>query len=113
MIGRRISDRYKILEIIGDGGMAVVYKAEDLILDRIVAVKVLRSEYSTDDDFIRRFRREAESATSLNHPNIVNIVDVGEEDQLYFIVMEYVEGKTLKQIIREKGHFHRLNQSKS
>ncbi|WP_349410454.1 Stk1 family PASTA domain-containing Ser/Thr kinase [Pseudalkalibacillus sp. SCS-8] len=103
MIGRRISDRYKILEIIGDGGMAVVYKAEDLILDRIVAVKVLRSEYSTDDDFIRRFRREAESATSLNHPNIVNIVDVGEEDQLYFIVMEYVEGKTLKQIIREKG----------
>ncbi len=103
MIGRRISARYKILEIIGDGGMAVVYKAEDLILDRIVAVKVLRSEYSTDEDFIRRFRREAESATSLNHPNVVNIVDVGEEEQIYFIVMEYVKGKTLKQIIREKG----------
>ncbi|MGM7701122.1 Stk1 family PASTA domain-containing Ser/Thr kinase [Pseudalkalibacillus sp. Hm43] len=103
MIGRRISDRYKILEIIGDGGMAVVYKAEDLILDRIVAVKVLRSEYSTDEDFIRRFRREAESATSLNHPNVVNIVDVGEEEQIYFIVMEYVEGQTLKQIIRDRG----------
>ncbi|MCF6410518.1 Stk1 family PASTA domain-containing Ser/Thr kinase [Pseudalkalibacillus salsuginis] len=103
MIGRRISSRYKILEIIGDGGMAVVYKAEDLILDRIVAVKVLRSEYSTDEDFIRRFRREAESATSLNHPNVVNIVDVGEEEQIYFIVMEYVKGKTLKQIIRENG----------
>ncbi|MCF6137058.1 Stk1 family PASTA domain-containing Ser/Thr kinase [Pseudalkalibacillus berkeleyi] len=103
MIGRRISDRYKILEIIGDGGMAVVYKAEDLILDRFVAVKVLRSEYSTDDDFIRRFRREAESATSLNHPNVVNILDVGEEDLTHFIVMEYVEGRTLKQIIREEG----------
>ncbi|WLD95108.1 Stk1 family PASTA domain-containing Ser/Thr kinase [Alkalihalobacillus sp. AL-G] len=103
MIGKRISDRYKILEIIGDGGMAVVYKAEDLILDRIVAVKVLRSEYSTDEDFIRRFHREAESATSLNHPNVVSIVDVGEDDQTYFIVMEYVKGKTLKQIIRDKG----------
>ncbi|MGP4080281.1 Stk1 family PASTA domain-containing Ser/Thr kinase [Pseudalkalibacillus sp. R45] len=103
MIGRRISDRYRILEVIGDGGMAVVYKAEDLILDRIVAVKVLRSEYSTDEDFIRRFRREAESATSLNHPNVVNILDVGEEEQIYFIVMEYVQGKTLKQIIRELG----------
>ncbi|WP_257350141.1 Stk1 family PASTA domain-containing Ser/Thr kinase [Pseudalkalibacillus decolorationis] len=103
MIGRRISDRYKILEIIGDGGMAVVYKAEDLILDRIVAVKVLRSEYSTDEDFIRRFHREAESATSLNHPNVVSIVDVGEDDRTYFIVMEYVEGKTLKQIIRNQG----------
>ncbi|WP_261132754.1 Stk1 family PASTA domain-containing Ser/Thr kinase [Bacillus sp. Marseille-Q3570] len=103
MIGRRISDRYRIIEVIGDGGMAVVYKAEDLILDRIVAVKVLRSEYSTDEDFIRRFRREAESATSLNHPNVVNILDVGEEEQIYFIVMEYVQGKTLKQIIREQG----------
>jgi serine/threonine protein kinase len=103
MIGARISDRYKVIEAVGDGGMAIVYKAKDLILDRIVAVKVLRSEFSRDEEFIRRFHREAESATSLNHPNIVDIFDVGEDNGIYFIVMEYVEGKTLKQLIREAG----------
>jgi eukaryotic-like serine/threonine-protein kinase len=103
ILGRRISDRYKLLELIGEGGMALVYKAEDLILDRIVAVKILRSEFSTNDEFIKRFHREAEAATSLNHPNIVSIFDVGEDNGIYFIVMEYIEGKTLKDKIRELG----------
>ncbi|MDR7074518.1 Stk1 family PASTA domain-containing Ser/Thr kinase [Fictibacillus barbaricus] len=103
MIGKRVSGRYKLLEVIGDGGMAIVYRAKDLILDRDVAVKVLRSEFNKDEDFIRRFKREAESATSLDHPNIVSIFDVGEDDDIYFIVMEYVQGKTLKQYIKEHG----------
>lgn len=103
MIGKRVSGRYKLLEIIGDGGMAIVYRAKDLILDRDVAVKVLRSEFNKDEDFIRRFKREAESATSLDHPNIVSIYDVGEDEEIYFIVMEYVQGKTLKQYIKEHG----------
>lgn len=81
--------------------MANVYLAHDIILDRHVAVKVLRPEFSNDDEFIKRFRREAHSATSLNHPNIVSIYDVGEEDDIYFIVLEYVEGKTLKQYIQQ------------
>ncbi|MFC7372123.1 Stk1 family PASTA domain-containing Ser/Thr kinase [Fictibacillus iocasae] len=103
MIGKRISGRYKLLEVIGDGGMAIVYRALDLILDRDVAVKILRPEFSDDEEFIRRFKREAEAATSLDHPNIVSIFDVGEEENIYFIVMEYVQGKTLKQYIKEHG----------
>ncbi|RBW67510.1 Stk1 family PASTA domain-containing Ser/Thr kinase [Bacillus taeanensis] len=103
MIGKRINDRYKLLKRIGDGGMAIVYQAHDLILDRIVAVKILRSEFSNDEQFIKRFHREAESATSLDHSNIVSIYDVGEEEDTYFIVMEYVEGKTLKDLIKEQG----------
>ncbi|TCP29132.1 serine/threonine-protein kinase [Scopulibacillus darangshiensis] len=101
MIGKRISGRYQILSRLGDGGMAIVYKAQDLILDRLVAVKILRSEFSNDDDFIRRFRREAESVASLSHPNIVSIYDIGEEDDCYFIVMEYVDGVTLKKFIQD------------
>lgn len=101
MIGRRISGRYKILSRLGDGGMAIVYKAKDLILDRIVAVKILRSDLAGDDEFIRRFHREAESVASLSHPNIVNIYDIGEEEDCYFIVMEYVQGTTLKTFIRD------------
>lgn len=103
MIGKRINDRYQILETIGSGGMASVYKAYDVILNRNVAVKVLRPQFSDDDEFIRRFRREAQAATSLSHPNVVSIYDVGEEDDLYYIVMEYVEGPTLKQLIGQKG----------
>lgn len=103
ILGRRISDRYKLLELIGEGGMALVYKADDLILDRTVAVKILRSEFSTNEEFIKRFHREAEAATSLNHPNIVSIFDVGEDSGIYFIVMEYIEGKTLKDLIKEMG----------
>ncbi|MFE8695229.1 Stk1 family PASTA domain-containing Ser/Thr kinase [Cytobacillus sp. FJAT-53684] len=103
MIGKRISGRYKILEIIGGGGMANVYLAHDMILDRDVAVKMLRLDFANDDEFIRRFHREAQSATSLAHPNIVSIYDVGEEDSIYYIVMEYVEGQTLKQYIQQNS----------
>ncbi|VEF48448.1 serine/threonine protein kinase with PASTA sensor(s) [Bacillus freudenreichii] len=100
LIGKRISGRYKIITMIGGGGMANVYLAHDMILDRDVAVKILRLDFADEDEFIRRFQREAQSATSLNHPNIVNIFDVGEEDNIYYIVMEYVDGMTLKQYIQ-------------
>jgi eukaryotic-like serine/threonine-protein kinase len=103
LIGKRLSGRYKVLEMIGGGGMANVYLAHDMILDRDVAVKMLRLDFANDEDFIRRFRREAQSATSLAHPSIVSIYDVGEEDDLYFIVMEYVEGQTLKQYIQQNS----------
>ncbi|MBS8263414.1 Stk1 family PASTA domain-containing Ser/Thr kinase [Mesobacillus boroniphilus] len=101
IIGKRISGRYKIKDMIGGGGMANVYLARDMILDRDVAVKMLRLDFANDDEFIRRFHREAQSATSLAHPNIVSIYDVGEEDGLYYIVMEYVDGQTLKQYIQQ------------
>jgi len=101
MIGKRLSGRYKILDIIGGGGMANVYLARDMILDRDVAVKMLRLDFANDEEFIRRFHREAQSATSLAHPNIVSIYDVGEENDLYYIVMEYVDGQTLKQYIQQ------------
>ncbi len=93
--------RYEVLERIGDGGMAIVYKAKDLLLNRVVTIKVLREQFTTDEDFIRRFRREAQSAASLSHPNIVSIYDVGKEGDTEYIVMEYVEGRNLKEIIRE------------
>jgi len=101
MIGKRLNGRYEILSRIGDGGMAVVYKARDLILERYCAVKMLRHEFVNDEAFIRRFRREAESVASLSHENIVNIYDIGEEDDLYYIVMEYVDGITLKSFIKQ------------
>ena len=101
LIGKRISGRYKILDIIGGGGMANVYLAHDIILDRDVAIKILRLDFANDEEFIRRFRREAQNATSLVHPNIVSIYDVGEEDSIYYIVMEYVKGQTLKQYIQQ------------
>lgn len=100
MIGRRLNDRYKILKLIGSGGMANVYLAHDMILDRDVAVKMLRMDFSNDPDFVRRFQREAYSVTSLSHPNIVSSYDVGEEEGLQYIVMEYVEGETLKEYIQ-------------
>jgi serine/threonine-protein kinase len=103
LIGKRLSGRYKVLEMIGGGGMANVYLAHDMILDRDVAVKMLRLDFANDEEFIRRFRREAQSATSLAHPSIVSIYDVGEEGDLYFIVMEYVEGQTLKQYIQQNS----------
>jgi len=103
MIGKTLGNRYAILEEIGGGGMAVVYKARDTLLNRIVAVKVLRSEFSGDDDFVRRFRREAQAAASLSHPNIVSIYDVGQQEGLYYIVMEYIEGRTLKDLIRSRS----------
>ena len=101
--GKLLGSRYEIIEKIGSGGMATVYKAKDLILKRFVAVKVLREEYTTDNEFIKRFNTEAESAASLVHPNIVSVYDVGKEGNLYYIVMELVKGKTLKEIIVEDG----------
>jgi eukaryotic-like serine/threonine-protein kinase len=101
--GKRISGRYKIIDMIGGGGMANVYLVHDMILDRDVALKMLRLDFANDEEFIRRFHREAQSATSLAHPNIVNIYDVGEEDGLYYIVMEYVDGQTLKQYIQQNA----------
>jgi beta-lactam-binding protein with PASTA domain len=102
MIGRILSGRYQIGERIGGGGMALVYRAKDLQLGRDVAVKVLRGQFGSDEDFIRRFRREAHNAASLSHPNVVQIFDVGHEDDQYFIVMELVEGQTLKELIQRQ-----------
>ncbi|WP_249869829.1 Stk1 family PASTA domain-containing Ser/Thr kinase [Oceanobacillus saliphilus] len=101
--GHLLNERYKIKAKIGGGGMANVFLARDIILDRDVAVKALRMEYINDQEFIARFDREAQSATSLSHPNIVNIFDVGEEDQLLYMVMEYVDGMTLKEYIQHYG----------
>ena len=101
--GQKINDRYEIIKSIGEGGMANVYLAKDTILDREVAVKVLRGDLSTDEKFIRRFQREALSVSNLSHPNIVEVYDVGEEDGQYYIVMEYIEGKTLKQLLNKRG----------
>ena len=103
LVGKVIGNRYEILEKIGEGGMATVYKARCNILKRYVAVKVLREEFTTDEEFIRRFNTEAQAAASLTHPNIVSIFDVGHEDNIYYIVMELVQGKTLKEIINEDG----------
>lgn len=101
LIGRRINGRYKLIEMVGGGGMANVYLARDMILDRDVALKILRMDFNNDEEFIKRFNREAQSATSLAHPNIVSIYDVGEEESIYYIVMEYVDGFTLKQYIQK------------
>lgn len=101
--GYKVNDRYEILKNIGEGGMANVYLAHDTILDRDVAVKILRGDLANDEKFVRRFQREAISASSLSHPNIVEMYDVGEDDGKYFIVMEYVNGKTLKNLIKKRG----------
>lgn len=103
LIGKRISGRYKLLEIIGGGGMSNVYLAHDMILDRDVAIKILRYDFSNEEELHRRFQREALSATSLTHPNIVNIYDVGEDGDIHYIVMEYVKGDTLKQYIQNNA----------
>ena len=103
MKGQKISDRYQIIKAIGEGGMANVYLAYDTILDRNVAVKVLRGDLATDEKFVRRFQREALSASSLSHPNIVEVYDVGEDNNQYYIVMEYIEGKHLKELLKKRG----------
>lgn len=100
--GRVLGNRYEIIEKIGNGGMATVYKATDLVLKRYVAVKILRDEFTTDEEFIRRFETEAQSAARLTHPNIVSIYDVGVDNGIYYIVMELIQGKTLKEIIVEE-----------
>lgn len=102
-VGSFLSDRYEILSKVGAGGMSDVYKAKDHILSRFVAIKVLKQEFSEDSSFVTKFRAEAQSAAGLEHPNIVNIYDVGSENGMYYIVMEYVEGITLKTYIEKKG----------
>lgn len=101
--GQKINDRYQIIRTIGEGGMANVYLAHDTILDRDVAVKILRGDLAGDEKFVRRFQREAIAASSLSHPNIVEMYDVGEDDGNYFIVMEYIEGRTLKSLVKKRG----------
>lgn len=101
MEGRILGNRYELLEKIGGGGMAIVFKAKCRLLNRFVAVKILRSEFINDEEFVKRFRIEAQSAASLSHPNIVSIYDVGQEDDIHYIVMEYVDGITLKEYISQ------------
>ena len=101
--GRLLGNRYEIIEKIGNGGMAMVYKAKCHVLNRYVAVKILRDEFTTDQEFIKRFEVEAQAAASITHPNIVSVYDVGKDGNLYYIVMELIQGKTLKEIIVEEG----------
>lgn len=103
MIDSVLANRYRIQAKVGEGGMAVVYRAMDVVLRRVVAIKVLRSQYASDPEFVDRFRREAQAAASLSHPNVVNIFDVGQDDDVHYIVLEYVQGHNLKQIVRQKG----------
>ncbi|HYE09609.1 MAG TPA: Stk1 family PASTA domain-containing Ser/Thr kinase [Patescibacteria group bacterium] len=103
MIGKVLGNRYEILEKIGGGGMALVYKATCRLLNRFVAVKILRAEFTEDEEFVKKFKRESQAAASLSHPNIVGIYDVGMEDNIYYIVMEYIKGQTLKDLIKQKG----------
>ena len=98
-----LGNRYQIIRKIGDGGMAFVYEAKDKLLNRTVAVKVLRPEFVDDEDFLKKFKREAEAVASLSHPNIVNVYDVGEDGKVHYIVMEYVDGQNLKDIIKNEG----------
>ena len=101
--GQKINERYEILTSVGEGGMANVYLAHDTILDRNVALKVLRGDLEDNEKFIRRFQREAKSVSDLSHPNIVEVYDVGEEEGQHYIVMEYIDGKTLKQLVQKRG----------
>lgn len=104
MEGKTLDSRYLIEEKIGVGGVAVVYKGQDLLLGRPVAVKILHQNFAGDDDFVARFRREAQAAGKLSHPNIVNMYDVGMDQGCHYIIMEYVEGETLKEYITRQGH---------
>ena len=103
MIGQILGNRYELIEKIGGGGMALVYKARCKLLNRFVAVKVLRPDFTNDEEFIKRFKIEAQAAASLSHPNIVSIYDVGNEGDIHYIVMEYIDGVTLKEYLEEKG----------
>lgn len=103
MIGRLLGNRYEILEQIGGGGMSLVYRARDVYLNRIVAIKILREQLTSDDEFVGRFRREAQAVASLSHENIVSIYDVGQDKDTYYLIMEMVEGRNLKEVIKERG----------
>ena len=98
-----LGNRYQLMEKIGEGGMANVYTARCQILNRIVAVKILKDEFSTDEEFVNKFKNEAQAAASLNHPNIINVYDVGQDNGISYIVMEYVDGINLKELIKKEG----------
>jgi serine/threonine protein kinase len=100
---QEVANRYEIISLIGQGGMADVYKAKDIILNRIVAIKILREKLSHDAMTLVRFQREASAASRLSHPNVVDIYDVGESDGMHYIVMEFIRGRTLKQLIQQRG----------
>ena len=102
-VGKRLDGRYEIQEIVGVGGMSVVYKAYDNVDDRVVAVKILKDEFLTNDDFVRRFKNESKAIALLSHPNIVKVYDVSFGEKLQYIVMEYVDGITLKEYIQKQG----------
>jgi eukaryotic-like serine/threonine-protein kinase len=103
MLGKILKNRYKIVKNLGKGGMAIVFEAQDLLLDRKVALKMLRPEFVNDSDFVKKFRHEAKAVARLSHPNVVSIFDIGEDDEKHYLVMEKVEGRTLKDIIEERG----------
>ena len=103
LIGKKLDGRYEILQLIGVGGMANVYKARDVIDERLVAVKILREEYASNEEFVRRFKNESKAIAALNHPNIVKVYDVSFSDKMQSIVMEYIDGITLKEYIEQQG----------
>src|ERR687886_1503054 len=103
MVGELIADRYELEELVGSGGMSSVYRARDRLLERSVALKILHEQYTRDDDYVERFRREARSVAQLTHPNIVTVIDRGEQDGRQFIVFEYVDGANLKQLLERDG----------
>ena len=103
MSNKVLAGRYELFERVGEGGMSVVYKAKDKLLNRFVAIKILKPEFINDHKFIDSFRRESQAAASLSHPNIVNIYDVGREGNIHYIVMELIQGKTLSDYIKEQG----------
>ena len=103
MIGMILGNRYEILREIGSGGMANVYLAHCRLLNRNVAVKILKSEFVNDKEFLERFNKEAQVAATISSPNIVNVYDVGHDGDIHYIVMEYVDGKTLKQLLKRRG----------
>ncbi len=105
LIGSNLGNRYEIIEILGTGGMAVVYKGKDLILNRMVAIKVLKQEYNSDEEFVKKFQKESQAAASLSHPNIVNVFDVGYTENIHYIVMEIVHGNTLRDYLNNMQGF--------
>src|SRR3954464_6935355 len=103
MTGEVVAERYELEELVGTGGMSSVYRAKDRLLERTVAIKLLHEHYSRDDDYVERFRREARAAAQLSHPNIVTVIDRGEDGGRQFIVFEYIDGQNLKQLVETKG----------
>src|SRR5919112_5172295 len=103
MVGEVLADRYELEELVGAGGMSSVYRAHDRLLGRMVALKVLHQQYTEDEDYVERFRREARAVAALSHPNIVTVIDRGEHEGRPFIVFEYVDGENLKRLIERRG----------